>query len=248
MNLIGHLECAEHLPPDARLGAILPDLLSLYDRSVRPLKLLQGGFHRLEAASVRDGVRFHYHVDSHFHRSALFRDGCRTIRERLVGASGTPGLKRFAVAHVLTELFLDHLLIVEDSARLGAFYDALNGHKGGALEALLAGRPELDWGGFSAFIDRLVALRFADEYLEREGLLNRTDRILTRLGQRRLERRERDALLEGLAGHAAQAQRQLDGFLLDMRAWHPRAADDAHRALDSAAAPGVDSGGPAGIK
>lgn len=271
MNLIGHLACAERLTPDAQLGAILPDLLSLYDRGVRPFKLLRGGGGRVEAGEVRDGVRFHYHVDSHFHRSPLFRDGSRALRERLMAAGGAPGLKRFAVAHVLIELFLDHLLIVRDGARLAAFYGALERRDGGALEALLAGLPELDWAGFSGFIGRLAALRFADGYLDRPGLLDRTDRILGRLGQRRLERRERDALLETMAGHAGFAQRQLDAFLLDMQAWQPRAAEAARAAPDDLASdglasdglasdgaasdgaardstPGVDSGGPAGLE
>ena len=253
MNLIGHLACAERLPPDAGLGAILPDLLSLYDRGVRPLKLLAAGGGGVEAASVRDGLRFHFHVDSHFHRSPLFRDGSRALRERLVAASDTPGLKRFAVAHVLTELFLDHLLIVQDPARLAAFYGALESHTDGPLEALVAGHPGLDWDGFSAFLGRLVALRFADEYLERAALLDRTDRILARLRQRRLEHREREALLAALAEHAAQAQQQLGPFVNGMRTWDPRAAAETRpapdtRPADRAAGTGVDSGGRAGLE
>lgn len=250
MNLIGHLACAERLPPDARLGAILPDLLSLYDRGVRPIRLLQGSGGGAVARVLRDGVRFHYHVDSHFHRSPLFRDGSRVLRERLAAAGGAPGLKRFAAAHVLFELFLDHLLVAEDAGHLAAFYGALERRGEGALEALLAGLPALDWGAFSGFIGRLAALRFADGYLKREGLLDRTERILARLGQRRLEGRERDALLEAMESQAATARRRLDAFLLEMQAWRPPAAEDAPAAAEGAArgsTPGVDSGGPAGL-
>lgn len=247
MNLIGHLACAERLSPDAGLGAILPDLLSLYDRGVRPLRLLDAGYDGDAAAGLRDGLRFHFHVDSHFHRSALFRDGCRAIREPLAAASETPGLKRFAVAHVLTELFLDHLLIVEDPRWLAAFYESLERYADGPLEALVAGHPGLEWRGFSAFLERLVALRFADEYREREGLLDRMDRILARLRQRRLEGRERDALLEGLDGYAARAREQLGAFVSDMRAWVPPAPSPSRPARGAGGA-GVDAGGPAGLE
>jgi hypothetical protein len=246
MNLIGHLACAERLSPEAELGAILPDLLSLYDRSVRPFKLLASGG-AAEATSIRDGVRLHFHVDSHFHRSVLFTDGTRTVRERLAAASETPGLKRFAVGHILTELFLDHLLIVQEPARLGTFYAALGRHGDGPLAALLAGHPALDWDGFSAFLRRLVAVRFADEYREREGLLDRMDRILTRLRQRRLEGRERAALLDGMEEQAAPTRDRLGAFVNEMRAWDPH-APVAAQPPRRGAAPGVDSGGPAGLE
>jgi hypothetical protein len=241
MNVIGHMTCAEHLGAEIALGAMLPDLLSLYDRAIRPRRLLQGA-EGAESAALREGVRFHFHVDAHFHRSELFKECAELVRERLLAASRAPGLKRFAVGHILAELFFDHLLIVERPARLAGFYDALDFHREVPLESLLAGHEGIDRAGFSAFLARLVHARFADDYLERDGLLGRMDRILLRLRQRRLEPAEREAALDGLAGHAARARAQLHDFIGAMRDWPSPGARAPAR--DSA----VDSGGLAGLK
>ncbi len=243
MNVIGHMVCAEHLGRDAGLGAMLPDLLSLYDRRIRPLRLI----HPTQAVnsehdgsrSLRDGVRFHFHVDSSFHRSDLFRDCADLIRGRLLAASNAPGLKRFAAAHVLTELFLDHLLIVQNPLRLQAFYGSLERHRIASLRSLLAAQDGVDWEGFSAFLMHLADARFADGYLEPKGLLDRTDRILLKLRQRRLEPGERAAVLDGLSLHATRALRQLDEFVEAMQRWRAPAA------MPESA---VDSGGQAGIE
>lgn len=244
MNVIGHMVCAEHLGRDAGLGAMLPDLLSLYDRRIRPLRLIQPK-HAVDSeldgsGSLRDGVRFHFHVDSSFHRSDLFRDCADLIRHRLLAASDAPGLKRFAVAHVLTELFLDHLLIVQDPLRLQLFYGSLERHRTAPLRSMLVAQDGVDWEGFSAFLKRLVEARFADAYLEPEGLLDRTDRILLKLRQRRLDLGERAAALDGLSVHAPLAQRQLDEFIEAMQRWRAPAALRPEGA--------VDSGGQAGIE
>ncbi len=251
MNVIGHMICAEHLGPEIALGAMLPDLLSLYDRAIRPRRLIHvragGEAARDESEALREGVRFHFHVDSRFHRSELFRECSGIVRDRLLAASRAPGLKRFAVGHILAELFFDHLLIVESPARLAGFYDALDRHRSFPLHALLAAHEGIDRAGFSAFLTRLVHARFADDYLERAGLLLRMDRILVRLRQRRLERVEREAALAGLAGHAARAQEQLHAFIGAMRALAaPGAA--ASEAAASVSDATVDSGGRAGLK
>jgi len=246
MNVIGHMTCAEHLGAEVALGAMLPDLLSIYDRTIRPRRLLnrsveeETGGDRSEA--LREGVRFHFLVDTHFHRSDLFRECSEIVRDRLRLASSTPGLKRFAVGHVLTELFFDHLLIVDNPERLAGFYDALHGHRAFALQALLAGHEGIDQAGFSAFLTRLARVRFADDYLEHAGLLLRMDRILVRLRQRRLETGEREAALAGLSGHALRAQEQLHAFVGAMQAWA------THEAMASVSEATVDSGGRAGLK
>jgi len=250
MNLIGHMTCAERFSGEAQLGAMLPDLLSLYDRRIRPMKIVRAhatGSNGGEAGLQR-GMRFHFYVDSHFHRSSLFRDGCAVIRDRLIAASATPGLKRFAVAHILTELFLDHLLIVDTPERLAAFYDVLRRGEASVLEMTALPDTQVDWADFADFLTRLISGRFADGYLEMESLFHRMDRILPRLRQRTLERRERDALAEGLAAHADRARKQLALFVRTMQTWDGSAEIPARPPSGDTGAPDVDASGPAGIE
>jgi hypothetical protein len=248
MNLIGHMVCAEYLGPDGRLGAMIPDLLSLFDRKLRPMKLLRSAVNgEREPGSLGAGVRFHFYVDSAFHRSDLFRESADLIREGLLAASQTPGLKRFAVAHVLTELFLDHLLILEKSTRLIDFYSALARGRSEASRVYLLRLPGIDWSGFSAFLGHLEEIRFADGYADRRHLLDRMDRILLRLRQRRLEAAERKAALAALDRHAGRATDQLVAFIAEMRHWDPAAyqpVPDQPDGLSSA----VDSHGHAGLE
>jgi hypothetical protein len=220
MNLIGHFACAANAAPSVRLGAVLPDLLTLYGRKVRPLPLVR--LWRKEAAppaevhNVIEGIEFHHAVDVRFHRAPLFLENAAALQSRLREASRTPGLKRFLPAHVLTELFLDHLLLREEPGLLDGFTVALDGGRP-LLEAFTRLHPRVEAGGFRTFLERVSADRFWEDYGSMAGIYYRMNRILRRFAQRPLEPVEERALTACFAERAEGAAQSLRAFVAAMR-------------------------------
>lgn len=212
MNLIGHFACAAAQSTAGQLGAVMPDLVTIYDRSLRAPRLLK----RLEemvsqeptAPAVAAGVSFHLMVDSRFHRDKLFTDGYRGIRDALRQASDTPGLRRMLPAHVLHELFLDHLLLADDPAMAARFYTLVDENQELIVDSAgLTGTQAAR--GLREFLQRVAHDRFVDDYGDLEGLYYRMNRILARYRQRPLETAEMAAVTDFLeAARPAFAERQ----------------------------------------
>jgi len=222
MNVIGHLACAGKAPGAFRFGTLLPDLLALHRRRARCHVLARHWRERSGtlpgADAVVAGIDFHHEVDRRFHKSALFEDLAAAIQTALRAASGTPGLKRFLPAHVLAELFLDHLLLRGEPALAPAFYGALKDRDGSLLAPFVSAHPLVDAGVFTDFLARLGRNRFLEDYQTREGLLWRMDRVLTRFGQRALESAEHSAVLDVFTRHAGETGDRLATFVAELRA------------------------------
>ena len=239
MNLIGHFACAAVPSAAVRAGAVLPDLAALYRRQVRPRALVQAWRERaagpagLEALLA--GVAFHHEVDRHFHRAPLFRDGADAIQAALLGASRAPGLKRFLPAHVLCELYLDHLLLRRDPGLAAAFYRDLAAQRA-LLATFVAIHPLAVRERFAAFLERLVADRFVEAYRTHGGIFQRMNRMLLRFGQRPLEAAEQTAVTDYFTQAQAATEQTLESFLQAMRRLAPQAVPGAAAAAGRAAA------------
>lgn len=240
MNLVGHYACASVPSAEVRLGAVVPDLASIHRRKVRALPLAKAW--REDGAAARvpgmeallEGVDFHHTVDRHFHRAPLFRELERAIQEALLGASREPGLKRFLPAHVLAELFLDHLLLRGRPALGPAFYrDVTQGSE--LLTAFVDRHPMGDRAAFGGFLDHVVEGRFLAAYLDDGGILARMNRILVRFGQRALGAAEQAAVTRCFAEQRPLAEHRLAAFVEAMRALAPQGADASPAAQRTAA-------------
>ena len=240
MNLIGHYTCAAVPSAAVRVGAVLPDLASLYRRKVRALNLARqwredpAAREEEEWAALLAGVDFHHAVDVRFHRHRLFERASGALQAALLEASHTPGLKRFLPAHVLSELYLDHLLLRRDPGLADAFYRDLDGARH-LLTTFVARHPHAERGSFHAFLDRIVDGRFVDAYDRYDGILERMHRILVRFGQRPLEAAEERAVAAWFAQAAGETEQALEAFLRAMHRLAPQQAAGAE-ALDWRAA------------
>jgi hypothetical protein len=191
MNLLGHFACARDLPPAIQAGSALGDLLPLFRRRVRPLSLAERWAGDpacpAELGEVAEGVRFHLWVDSQFHRDPLFLETSSRMGRALRKASATPGLKRFFPAHILTEMFLDHLLMAGDPDLVGAFYGMFDGDMRILLARFVSAHPEAEREEFERFLVQFAESRFLEDYRRYEGMIARAQRLLERFGQRLLE-------------------------------------------------------------
>jgi hypothetical protein len=227
MNLIGHYACAAVPSPEVRVGSVLPDLASLYRRKVRALavarQLRQAPPGGPEQEALLAGVEFHHAVDADFHRAPLFLRGAGAIQATLLEASRAPGLKRFLPAHVLCELYLDHLLLRREPALAEGFYRDIRDTQA-LLTAFMARHPLADAASFNAFLTGLVDGRFVDGYLSIEGILGRMQRMLVRLGQRPLLACEQEAVTAWFVQAAPETERALTAFVEEAQRGVPRPA------------------------
>ncbi|HEX7925959.1 MAG TPA: hypothetical protein VF678_00110 [bacterium] len=221
MNLIGHLACAGEASAAVRVGALLPDLLSLYRRKARPQPLVAHWNEHGAALSGADalvaGIDFHHHVDREFHHAPVFEDTATAVQAAMKAASDTPGLKRFLPAHVLTELFLDHLLLQDHPEWERVFYTTLESQRRGLLLPFVSAHPLVHGRTFSEFLDRIIGGRFVEDYHHIDGILDRMDRVLVRFGQRALELGEQEAVAGVFASRAEIARVQLHAFIAATR-------------------------------
>lgn len=221
MNLIGHYVCASHVPPMMRLGAVLPDLVSLYRRRVRPMALMREWDKTAdkspEQRAILDGMLQHQLVDLHFHRSPLFLDTSEGLIEAMLQASRTPGLRRFLPAHVLSEMYFDHLLLKEFSGLSARFHEELNSG-GRALTGIVRVHPAADAQSFRLFLKHLHREQFAEGYRTLDGVFWRMNRILARFSQRPLESREEVSIAQYWEQHTPGITARLKAFAASMQA------------------------------
>ena len=183
--------------------------------------------------AVEQGVRVHLLVDSHFHRDPLFTRLSDGIQLALREASGTPGLKRFFPAHILAEMYLDHLLIEQDPSALSAFYELFDGRIRALLSEFAAAHPEADAESFRVFLGRFLSDRFLDGYRGLDDIFVRMQRMLTRFGQRAMEPGEVHAVRHVFSAERGLAEEALLQFVASMR----HAVRGLRPGMDAGAAP-----------
>ncbi len=240
MNLIGHFACAALRTPEQQLGAVLPDLLGLFSRRPRSSALVKFWEARSPhpprppgIGGVIEGIEFHHLVDTHFHRAPLFREHAKALRVRLAGAEEAGGLKRFFAAHVLLELYFDHLLLRGAPELAPAFHGLLSpairgrsapasggrsaGGQGELLAAFVMPHPQVEGDAFRAFLARMHGQRFADGYRDHAGILYRLNRVLVNQRQREMTEPEERAAVSYLTERAAEMESELLGFVAAMQ-------------------------------
>ena len=166
-------------------GTAVPDWLNVVDRKCRcrskkALPLVDSA-DPLEA-EVAAGIVQHHADDDWFHRTEEFNrlqwDFTKRIRDFLGKDSG---LRPSFLGHILVELILDSVLMEDDPAELDAYYSALDGIDGVAIQQTverIAGKraDRLDW-----FIGKFVEVRFLEDYPDDEKLVYRLNQVMQRV-------------------------------------------------------------------
>ncbi len=203
------------------LGSVLPDFLRLFVSKPRTAELVKfwesrGGM-SADIARLIDGVHFHHEVDIHFHRSPLFRDNARALRIAMEDACDQGGLKRFFAAHLLLEIYLDHLLMAESPRLTGEFYRMLEGQSEGLLTEFVTAHPDVSPHAFKDFLRRFLADRFIEDYGNLDGIFYRAERMLVWLRQRRLTEPEKEAVGSFFRENGVALQAELFRFIQAMQ-------------------------------
>jgi len=179
MNFLAHYVIASrYLTPAAPLssyvvGTALPDLLPLASRRsrLRPVLVNHNPALTADEAALRAGVLVHLATDTAFHKTAAFIEAQTRVSE-IFSKTTFEGIhvRRFFLAHVLTELALDavllraHFDIAEDfyTAFAEADFDAVKRWTEAAVGKPL---PELP-----AVLKRFAQSRYLFHYADDEGV------------------------------------------------------------------------------
>jgi len=133
VNYLAHFHIATQLLtptlplPEYVVGAALPDLLPLAERRVRlrPAQVASAETDTRFEAALAAGVLAHLVTDAAFHKTAAFASAQAEV-SRLLAEAAFVGMRirRFFVAHVLTEIALDAAMLRAELFLADRFYDA----------------------------------------------------------------------------------------------------------------------------
>ena len=207
-----------------------PDLLPLYHRKIRVFGLLNNRPPLPEGETLGPlmedflaGVRFHLAVDREFHSQPFFERFSHGLAQGFQTASGPKGLKLFFPAHLLSEMYFDHLLITRHPGWTDELYQVIRDVGRETLTEFTQGHPLASPQGVNRFVGILLADRFLEDYREPEGLFFRAGRILAKCHQRQLTAEEQQAATGYLKRNGPQVWPDLWEFIGAMRqkASHP---------------------------
>jgi len=222
MNLLSHFVCAAHFPPEARLGSGLPDLLPLFNRELRihPLADHWRKQTQLDAPmlALLEGIRYHQYVDAKFHPHSLFRRFSAALKGVLRGAGGGEGMRYFFAAHILTEIYFDHLLMGLDTQLTADFYRQFSPQAIDLLVRFAQAHPSVEGPALRRFLEDVPVTRFLERYSTAEGMLKSANNVLRMMSQRRMTQGEEQAVMAHLASRHHHNPHALLAFIAAMQA------------------------------
>jgi hypothetical protein len=170
------------------IGVSTPDLVSVFDRSVRiKAHLLPPAEAGLSPAQqhFREGVMRHLIADQHFHSSPFFAQEVARLSEQF-RACLPPGTvaRSFFVAHVLFELMLDRVLLQADERLASEFYRHLEAHPPSELVGLTEWLTQTPMPAYGGFLQKFVRRKSLYGYLRWQDLIYVLRRILGGVGIR----------------------------------------------------------------
>lgn len=198
MNYLAHQYLARRIRPEPDApalffaGNVLPDLLAIAGDG----RLRTAGEH---IGPLPDGVRLHLQTDQKFHSAPAFHQAQELASHLLRDAAWeTPPKRRFFLAHVMTELTLDAVLL----ARHPGLPDDLYGQLAESLEIELAplsrGLAGREVPNLERSVERFIRSRFLYDYATPAGLASSLIGISRRVGIPNFAEARDAALLGGI--------------------------------------------------
>jgi len=171
--------------PYVLAGTAVPDWLCVADRAVRvrskdaaPLAADADD----QAAAVAAGIVRHCDDDRWFHATRTFAELSLQIAKMARAAlPDDEGMRPSFLGHILVELLLDAALTEQDSARLQAYYDALDEVDPAAVQATVNRIARRPTDRLALFIPIFRRERFLWDYLDDGKLLARLNQVMCRV-------------------------------------------------------------------
>jgi len=166
-------------------GTGVPDWLTVADRRVRVRAKHAEAFQhddRPWMAAVAGGVLQHLHDDACFHNTRAFVETSLELTLRVRDALGAEsGMRPAFLGHLLVEVLLDATLIVENPAKLEAYYCALDLVDAQLVEAAVNGMAPRPTERLALLIGHFCRERILWNYLEDDKLMSRLNQVMRRV-------------------------------------------------------------------
>lgn len=189
MNFVSHYFLDRFHPESSfAVGAATPDLLSIYNPSLR---IKAHHISRLDPDELKgadialiDGIQRHFDADAVFHSSDFFKAETayisKALKERL---SHTEVPRKYFIAHILLELILDKALIEDHPGLLEEYY---NHYRNTVPFLEIRHTTELVAGkrlpNYEQFLQKFYQNRYLFQYREWDHIAFVLKKILIRVG------------------------------------------------------------------
>lgn len=182
MNYLSHFWFdRDSSDPLFTLGSVLPDLADHFPRTIRnKLRAVDVSVAGSDTLSLLMGVNRHYAIDKIFHESAFFHVETAAIKLQFESLQISNMTKRiYMIAHVMLEIILDRILLLEKKIDGSRFYELLENANGKRLfNALLACRVEQkDIDTLHSKLHRFISYGYLLKYTETRGVVYSLQRI-----------------------------------------------------------------------
>ena len=187
------------------LGTALPDLLPLAERRarLRPVQVASAKARTESEAALRAGVSLHLATDAAFHKTPAFAEA-QTVVGDLLAEATFEGMRvrRFFVAHVLTELVLDAVLLRAEPSLVDRFYKAFAAADSDAAALWTEAVTGRDLPRLPHVLTRFAQSQYLRHYAEDDGVATGLSNLCRRAGQDTFEGKNFSRLVH-VVGQAA---------------------------------------------
>lgn len=199
MNFLSHHFFYANQNPWHNTGLILPD----WSRSApgrRKVEWMQDVPPEGINAHFISGCEKHYEADGWFHNSFYFSSLSNAIENELAQERSKSNLfanqKVWFLAHILSELLLDRLIIDKHPHAVNHLYADLNEVSFEDIQAFLLKAGKTEMGAFVQSHHGFISSRFIQYYSQHSGLVDALNRVVLRTGQEKFSELEKEYLLE----------------------------------------------------
>jgi hypothetical protein len=186
MNFLSHHFFYYQNDPYYNVGLILPD----WSRSAagkRKVEWIDNTQPNGLELSLLKGCKAHYEGDDWFHNCDFFIQVTDLVAKEIGREKAQNGLfagqRGWFMAHILTEMLLDRLIIEADAYALDRFYSDLRAVPFKEIEAFLLKSGKTDMGRFPLAHKAFIESEFVRFYANAEGLTESLNRVVQRTGQ-----------------------------------------------------------------
>jgi len=185
MNILSHYFLdAKAGKPYYNAGLVMPDLMGSFRRGWKPARSAPDISLKPEFKEFSEGMQQHQMVDRQFHSSAFFTNEIPFIRKVLEqNGLKLPGVRLFFVAHIMLELMLDRLILLDSNKSADLFYHDIEAIDINEVNAFFD--PGLNEGGhsFSDFFTRFREAKYIYNYVKDDDFIYALNRIMKRASQ-----------------------------------------------------------------
>lgn len=174
-------------------GLFLPDVARGFVSSFRP-PLPENA--SLPNRKFWEGCQAHYRADKIFHGSSLFQTLLDTTNQLVNSAAFSNELNRkWFLAHIMSELMLDRILIKDDSRYLDMFYDSLSSINDDDLADFLRMYHIQNEEVFLEHFNHFRKVKYIYYYTDNNKFVYSLNRIMIRAGVGAMSEQDQQLLL-----------------------------------------------------